>query len=227
MTARPLKRAQPPRQRQRRGERDTRGEILDASLHLFSQHGFARTTVRAIARDVGITNAAIYYHFASKQELLEALLEEKGIVPALQELQQATTEFPPRVGLLAIARNAMSLMQSNREFLRLVLMEALGNEPTAVTVYRRNIELWEKGVSRFLKAYAQRGLLRQVDTEMTARQIVIMVLTVFLGDLVGRFGSHQSEGGKLNPVLDSYIVAALDNILQGILVSPASTSPDD
>jgi AcrR family transcriptional regulator len=183
--------------------------------------------VRAIARDVGITNAAIYYHFASKQELLEALLEEKGIVPALQELQQATTEFPPRVGLLAIARNAMSLMQSNREFLRLVLMEALGNEPTAVTVYRRNIELWEKGVSRFLKAYAQRGLLRQVDTEMTARQIVIMVLTVFLGDLVGRFGSHQSEGGKLNPVLDSYIVAALDNILQGILVSPASTSPDD
>lgn len=227
MTARPLKRAQPPRQRQRRGERDTRGEILDASLHLFSQHGFARTTVRAIARDVGITNAAIYHHFASKQELLEALLEEKGIVPALQELQQATTEFPPRVGLLAIARNAMSLMQSNREFLRLVLMEALGNEPTAVTVYRRNIELWEKGVSRFLKAYAQRGLLRQVDTEMTARQIVIMVLTVFLGDLVGRFGSHQSEGGKLNPVLDSYIVAALDNILQGILVSPASTSPDD
>jgi AcrR family transcriptional regulator len=227
MTARLLKRAQRPRQRQRRGERDTRGQILDASLRLFSEHGFARTTVRAIARDVGISNAAIYYHFASKQELLEALLEEKGLVPALRELQQATTEFPPRVGLLTIARNAMSLMQSNRDFLRLVLMEALGNEPTAVTVYRRNIELWEKGVSRFLKAYAQRGLLRQVDTEMTARQIVIMVLTVFLGDLVGRFGSHQGKGGKLNPVLDSYIVAALDNILQGILASPASISPGD
>ncbi|MCJ7511215.1 MAG: TetR family transcriptional regulator [Dehalococcoidia bacterium] len=227
MTARPIERAQPPTQRQRRRERDTRGQILDASLRLFSQHGFARTTVRAIARDVGITNAAIYYHFASKQELLEALLDEKGIVPALQELQQATTEFPPRVGLLAIARQAMSLMQSNRDFLRLVLMEALGGEATAVAVYRRNIELWEKGVSRFLKAYAQRGLLRQVDVEMTARQIVIMVLTVFLGDLVGRFGSHQSKGGKLSPVLDSYLAAALDNILHGILASPASTSPDD
>jgi AcrR family transcriptional regulator len=227
MTARPIKRAQPPRQRQRRGQRDTRGQILDASLHLFSEHGFARTTMRAIARDVGITNAAIYYHFASKQELLEVLHEEKGIVPALQELQQATTEFPPRVGLLTIARQAMSLMQSNRDFLRLLLMEALGNEPTAVAVYRKNIELWEKGMSRFLKAYAQRGLLRQVDIEVTARQIVIMVLTVFLGDLVGRFGSHQSKGGKLNPALDSYLVAALDNILGGILAPPASTGPGD
>ncbi len=92
MTAKPLKRAQPPRQRQRRGDRDTRGEILDSSLRLFSEHGFARTTIRAIARDVGITSAAIYYHFASKQELLEALLEEAGLVPALREFQRASTE---------------------------------------------------------------------------------------------------------------------------------------
>jgi AcrR family transcriptional regulator len=227
MTSRPLKRAQRPRQRPRRGERDTRGQILDVSLHLFSEHGFARTTVRAIARDVGITNAAIYYHFASKQELLEALLEEKGLVPALRELQQATTEFPPRVGLLAIARDAMIVMESNRDFLRLVLMEALGDEPTAVAVHLKAMELWENGVSRFLKAYMQRGQLRQVDIEVTARQIVTMVVMVFLGDLVGRFGPHQGKGAKLNPALDSYLAAALDNILCGILASPASTSPGD
>ena len=227
MTVRPLKHAQHPRQRQPRRERDTRRQILDASLHLFSEHGFARTTVRAIARDVGITNAAIYYHFDSKQELLEALLEERGIVPALQELQQATTEFPPRVGLLAIARNAMSRMQSNRDFLRLVLMEALGGEAVAVAVYRRNMELWEKGVSRFLKAYAQRGQVRQVDIEVTARQIVTLVVATFLGDLVGRFGSYQDKGGEPNPALDSYLVGALDNILCGILAPPASTGPGD
>lgn len=225
MTARPLKRAQRPRQR--RGERDTRGQILDASLHLFSEHGFARTTVRAIARDVGITNAAIYYHFASKQELLEALLEEKGIVPALQDLEQAATDLAPRDALLGMARQAMSLMQSSRDFLRLVLMEALGSEPAAVAVYRSLMERWEKGVSRLLKTYAQRGQLRQVDIEVTARQIVTLVIATFLGDLVGRFGPRQSNGGELNPALDSYLAAALDNILSGILAPPASTSPDD
>jgi AcrR family transcriptional regulator len=227
MTARPLKHAQRPKQRQRRGERDTRGEILDASLRLFSEHGFARTTIRAIALDVGITNAAIYYHFASKQELLEALLEEAGLVPDLRELQRASTELPPRVGLLATARYAMSVMESNREFLRLVLMEALGGETTALAAHRKAMELWENGVSRFLKVYMQRGQLRQVDIEVTARQIVTMVVMAFLGDLVDRFGPHQGKGGKLNPALDSYLAAALDNILCGILASPASTSPGD
>jgi len=227
MTVRPLKRAQHPKQRQRRREQDTRAQILDASLRLFSEHGFARTTVRAIARDVGITNAAIYYHFASKQELLEALLEERGIVPALQELQQASTEFAPRVGLLTMARNAMSLMQSNRDFLRLALMEALGGEAVAVAAYRRSMERWEKGVSRFLNAYVERGELRQVDIEVAARQIVTLVLSTFLGDLVGRFGPYQDKGGEPNPALDSYLVASLDNILCGILAPPASTSPGD
>ncbi len=52
----------------------TRQLILDASLSLFSRRGFARTTVRDIARKAGITDAAIYYHFESKRELLEALV---------------------------------------------------------------------------------------------------------------------------------------------------------
>jgi AcrR family transcriptional regulator len=58
--------------RTRRGPH-TRQQILDASLRLFSERGFARTTVRDIARQAGITDAAIYYHFDSKRELLEAL----------------------------------------------------------------------------------------------------------------------------------------------------------
>jgi len=82
-------------------------------------------------------------------------------------------------------------------------------------------------VGRFLKVYMQRGELRQVDIEVTARQIVTMVVMVFLGDLVGRFGAQQSTGGKLNPALDSYLAAALDNILCGILAPPASTDPGD
>src|SRR3990170_4477680 len=114
----------------------TRQQILDASLRLFSERGFARTTVRDIARQAGITDAAIYYHFASKRDLLEALFEEKGIVPALQELERVSTELSPRQTLIGIAHGAMSLMESSREFLRLVFMEALGSEPGAVEEYR-------------------------------------------------------------------------------------------
>ena len=67
----------------------TRKLILDASLRLFSQKGFARTSVRDIAQAAGITDAAIYYHFASKRDLFEALFEERGITSAIADLEQA------------------------------------------------------------------------------------------------------------------------------------------
>ncbi len=225
MTAKLLRRPQRPRQRQRRRRRDTRRQILDASLRLFSEHGFARTTVRDIARNAGITDAAIYYHFASKQELLEALFEEKGIAPALQELEQTAGELAPRDALLSIARQAMSLMEASRDFLRLVFMEALGSEPGAVAEYRRVMERWERGLSRLLKVYMRRGQLQQVDADIAARQIVTLVFAVFLDDLLGRFSPCQGKGGELSPALDAHLTASLDNILSGILTSPAPTAP--
>ena len=46
-------------------------------MHLFSREGFPRTTVRDIARQAGITDAAIYYHFATKEDLLHELLNTR------------------------------------------------------------------------------------------------------------------------------------------------------
>ena len=54
---------------------DTRQEILDVALELFIEHGYDRTSLRAIAERVGVTKAALYYHFASKEDILLALVE--------------------------------------------------------------------------------------------------------------------------------------------------------
>lgn len=51
----------------------TRDRILDAALELFVDQGFDGTSVRQIAERVGTTKAALYYYFASKDEILMAL----------------------------------------------------------------------------------------------------------------------------------------------------------
>ena len=53
---------------------DTRARILDAALELFSEHGFDGTTLQEIADRLGFTKAALYYHFRSKDDLLQALI---------------------------------------------------------------------------------------------------------------------------------------------------------
>jgi AcrR family transcriptional regulator len=54
---------------------DTRQQILDAAWALFVEHGFDKTSLRQVAERVGVTKAALYYYFPSKEDLLSALLE--------------------------------------------------------------------------------------------------------------------------------------------------------
>jgi AcrR family transcriptional regulator len=56
----------------RRGE-ETRERILDVALELFNEQGYEGTSLREIAERLGVTKAALYYHFKSKEEILLAL----------------------------------------------------------------------------------------------------------------------------------------------------------
>jgi AcrR family transcriptional regulator len=55
------------------GKNSTRERILDIALELFTEHGYDKTSLRQIAERLGFTKAAIYYHFASKDDILMAL----------------------------------------------------------------------------------------------------------------------------------------------------------
>jgi len=54
-------------------EMSTRDRILDIALELFTEKGFDKTSLREIADRLGFSKAAIYYHFASKEDILMAL----------------------------------------------------------------------------------------------------------------------------------------------------------
>ncbi|SEG68963.1 DNA-binding transcriptional regulator, AcrR family [Thermomonospora echinospora] len=70
---------------------DTRARILETALDLFSGQGYQRTSMREIAERLGLTKAAVFYHFPSKAHLLAALSEpltedvEESIRQALDE----------------------------------------------------------------------------------------------------------------------------------------------
>jgi AcrR family transcriptional regulator len=65
----------------------TADRILVAALELFSEHGFEGTTLQQIADRLGVTKAALYYHFRSKDELLSALVD-----PAVADLDDLLNE---------------------------------------------------------------------------------------------------------------------------------------
>jgi AcrR family transcriptional regulator len=52
-----------------------REQILSTAKHLFIQHGYHGLSMREIAEAVGVTKAALYYHFKDKEELFLAILD--------------------------------------------------------------------------------------------------------------------------------------------------------
>src|ERR1700744_816925 len=51
----------------------TRERILDIALELFNENGYDKTSLREIADHLGVTKAALYYHFERKEDILLAL----------------------------------------------------------------------------------------------------------------------------------------------------------
>jgi len=204
-----------PQKRSRRGPQ-TRKQILDASLRLFSERGFARTTVRDIARDAGITDAAIYYHFGSKRELLETLVEERGFISRIQRLENASTDYPLRETLLWMARGAIDIMDDNRGFLRLILLEGLAGDPVALEQYQRLVNRWEQGLAAVLRRYLEKGEMKDDDVETVARHIIYVIMAALQDAVLGRHLPPDDDPQKRRDALAVFVAAAIDQILPAL-----------
>ena len=60
-----------------KGDHNTREQLLDAATALFAEQGISSTTVAQIAARVGVTSAMIHYYFKTRDQLLDAIIEER------------------------------------------------------------------------------------------------------------------------------------------------------
>jgi AcrR family transcriptional regulator len=86
-----------------------REQILDAAAELFTTRGYASTTTRAIAEAVGIRQPSLYHHFATKDDLLEALL-----------IDTVTSSLPVAEALLAVPAAGVDVAAARLHALALV-----------------------------------------------------------------------------------------------------------
>jgi AcrR family transcriptional regulator len=194
----------------------TRQQILDASLSLFSQRGFARTTVRDIARKAGITDAAIYYHFESKRELLAALVEERGFLAGLQQLEQVEPVVGIEEGVQWMAAGAVNMMDQNRDFLRLIIMEGLGGDEAALEQYTLLMDLWERALTAVFGRYEARGEIPPGTAANLATLVPYLILSAFQDSLLGRHGFAGSTEDR-QAALRSFLGPSLVRLIRGTI----------
>lgn len=114
----------------------TRERIIDQAMHLFSQHGYAATSVAKIESAAGLTPGAggLYHHFNSKEAVLAAGIERQlARLDALREIRGVLTPLGDvKAELILIARYILTELDSESELLRILASEAR-NRPQMLT----------------------------------------------------------------------------------------------
>jgi AcrR family transcriptional regulator len=59
------------------GTPSTRRRIQNVAIELFTEHGYEKTSLREIAERLGVTKAALYYHFKSKDDIVNSFVEDR------------------------------------------------------------------------------------------------------------------------------------------------------
>ncbi|WP_307722886.1 TetR/AcrR family transcriptional regulator [Gandjariella thermophila] len=94
----------------------TRALVMDTALRLFTERGYDRTTMRAIATEAGISVGNAYYYFTSKQELIQGFYHRISELHAedSKEVLAAEREFGPR--LRGVLLSWLRIAQPYHEF---------------------------------------------------------------------------------------------------------------
>lgn len=100
-----------------RGGDSRRQDLLEAAASRFASRGYEGTSIRDIARDVGMLPGSIYYHFASKEELLIAVHKE-GVLQVMEAVRKAVSRAgdDPWDRLTAAAEAHLESLLGKNEF---------------------------------------------------------------------------------------------------------------
>jgi AcrR family transcriptional regulator len=89
---------------------DTRERLLAVAAELFAERGYAGTSIRDISERLGLTKAALYYHFASKAEILHALVAQPiANIRAVFEADHDVRSAEGRAGFVRAVVGALAI----------------------------------------------------------------------------------------------------------------------
>lgn len=114
---------------------DSRQRFIDVAVRLFTQRSFAGTSLQMIADELGVTKAAVYHHFRTREDLLTAVVEPLlGQLRAIVEEAEALRSTSARAECMLTGYAGLAVR--NWE-----LMSVLAADPGAIDILRSHHDL--------------------------------------------------------------------------------------
>ena len=206
-----------------------REQILDTAVRLFSLHGFKGTTTKKIAEASGVSEAMVFRHFSTKDELYGAILHSKACEEGPhrfpwennEELQAAIAAKDDRKVFHNLAITALKKQQADEGFMRLMMYSALEEHDLAERFFSEFVSKVYEFISAYIEQRQKDGAMRQVNPRIVVRAYLGMIIHHSLNNILW---------DKKRRLLDISNEEAAENfaeiILRGVTSEPGTLSLD-
>ena len=106
----------------------TKRKIFETSMKLFAQKGYEATSIEEITSVVGVAKGTLYYHFSSKEEIFNFLVEE-GIKLIQNSIDIKTSKYTNYIDKIkAIVLIQVKIVEKYEDLITILLSQFWGNE---------------------------------------------------------------------------------------------------
>ena len=165
---------------------ERRLQIAQVAMRLFSERGFRGTTTKEIAQAAGVSEAIIFRHFATKEDLYTAIIDYKGCAglgasPVAQaavveqvchSVAEAIERGDDRAVFEGVALSMLEHHQSDPDFLRLLMYLALENHSLAQVFWDKNVRVLYEFLGGYIRRRQAEGAFREVNPYAAVRVFV-------------------------------------------------------
>jgi len=167
----------------------TRERIVDEAMRLFSQHGYAGTSIAKIEAAAGLTPGAggIYHHFESKEAVLAAGIERQlSRLGALREIRHVLGSLGDlKAELTLTARYVLAELDSESELLRILASDARNRPQLLRTAVEELVSSTFTGFATWIGERAERAIPAKEATAIAAFGLGSLLSTRLLRDILG------------------------------------------
>ena len=185
-----------------------RRSILTAARAEFQGNGFTHAAMAEIARKADVSTATLYKHFGSKEDLFAAIVEESYSIIGISQ-EPADQSKTAKEALKAATNDYLNVQFGTglNDLIRAVISETAGDPKVGREFLERGYGHRVEDLKIFIDRLVARKLLKQHDTEMSARQVAGMIKENFI------WPAMFDPSFKLPANKDKIISEALDTFL--------------
>lgn len=159
---------------------ERRLQILRVAVSLFAHEGFRGTTTKRIAQAAGVSEAMVFRHYATKEELYTAILDHKAcsgdaINPELM-VADALKRKDDRAVFQGLALGALEHHEQDPEFQRLLMHSALEGHELAEMFFEKFVRRVYQFLGTYISERQQDGAMIQIEPAIVVRAFVGMII---------------------------------------------------